>query len=185
MKYKLFLAFFSFFCLTSDCFADKSVKVQDIINYLNGFTTMQSDFKQFDGSTVSVGSLLISKPRHARWEYYSPNQIIVNTSSVFTTYYDKDLDQSSSFLTNSNIMKFLYDNVQDIENGIFFYKDGKAFLKVDEDEVSATFRFAINPIKLEGVDIINKESTEHAISIAFSNIKYNIPIKASIFSDFH
>lgn len=145
---------------------------------------MQGDFKQHNNGITSVGSLLISKPFHTRWEYYSPDQIIINSNGSFTTYYDKDLDQSFSTFTDANITDLLYNNVQEIKNHTFFCKDNNAFLQIERDSVAATFKFTRQPVTLEGVDIIHKENPEDITSIDFFNLQYDIPIKASIFNNF-
>jgi outer membrane lipoprotein-sorting protein len=58
--------------------AAEKLSLQAISDYFNGFTTAQSDFKQYNADgTQSTGTLYMRRPGRARFEYEKPDNTLV------------------------------------------------------------------------------------------------------------
>ncbi|MCB2081826.1 MAG: outer membrane lipoprotein carrier protein LolA [Rickettsiales bacterium] len=65
--------------------------------WLNQMKTLQTRFMQTDPGQgmVSQGTLTMSRPGNARWEYLEPTHILVLVTGKDVIYYDYELDQIS------------------------------------------------------------------------------------------
>lgn len=95
---------------------------KNIINksnaYFNNLQTLQSNFYQYDDNsgTMAEGKLYIQKPKKLRFEYTHPFNTLLITNNNVTTYYDKDLDEISTFTTKSLPISFLFNEKSNLEN---------------------------------------------------------------------
>lgn len=76
--------------------AAEQLTLAEISAYLNGITTLQSDFRQFnaDGS-VSTGTLYIRRPGRMRFEYDPPEQALVIAAASAVVIIDQKSNQPS------------------------------------------------------------------------------------------
>ena len=58
---------------------------------------------------MAEGKLCIQKPKKLRFEYTHPFNTLLKTNNNVTTYYDKDLDEISTFTTKSLPISFLFN----------------------------------------------------------------------------
>ena len=56
----------------------QKIPLNNISNYLNGLTTMQSEFTQINpDGTISAGTVYIQRPNRVRFEYKNSNQLVL------------------------------------------------------------------------------------------------------------
>ena len=56
----------------------QKIPLNNISNYLNGLTTMQSEFTQINpDGTISSGTVYIQRPNRVRFEYKNTNQLVL------------------------------------------------------------------------------------------------------------
>lgn len=56
----------------------EKIPLNSISNYLNGLTTMQSEFTQINpDGTISAGTVYIQRPNRVRFEYKNSNQLVL------------------------------------------------------------------------------------------------------------
>ncbi len=56
----------------------EKISLNNISNYLNGLTTMQSEFTQINpDGTISAGTVYIQRPNRVRFEYKNSNQLVL------------------------------------------------------------------------------------------------------------
>ncbi|TKW67820.1 MAG: outer membrane lipoprotein carrier protein LolA [Paracoccus denitrificans] len=56
----------------------QKIPLQNISNYLNGLSTMQSEFTQINpDGTISAGTVYIQRPNRVRFEYKNSNQLVL------------------------------------------------------------------------------------------------------------
>lgn len=65
------------------------LSLDDLSAYLNRMKTAQADFTQInDDGTISTGTLMLKRPGRMRFEYASPNDLLVLASSGAVAIYD-------------------------------------------------------------------------------------------------
>lgn len=82
--------------------------------YLSRFATLETRFSQIapGEGNISEGTLHISRPGRARWEYISPRRTLTIVNNKQLSYYDYDLDQVSyAEIPESPLEMLLYKNI--------------------------------------------------------------------------
>ncbi len=79
--------------LTRPALADK-LSLASLSSYLNGLTTVESDFTQVNGDgTVSTGRIFIQRPGRVRFEYAPPDKALVLASGGQVAIFDGKSNQ--------------------------------------------------------------------------------------------
>jgi len=126
-------------------FEKYGVIIKQAEEYLSSFRTFSAKFTQINpNSTISDGTIQISRPGKARWEFIKPEQAVMIVNDGNLVFYDKELDQIS------------YADVPTTPLNILLYEkvtfDGNATI-VDIEENKKALHITLAPG--------NKESNEH------------------------
>ncbi len=165
-----------------------------IEDYLNDLKTLKSRFIQADPGqgVISNGTVYLSRPGNARWDYISPSNvsIIVNNDSV--TYYDRDLDQISYGSMDSPLTSILTKQNIALGKAVLIRHIGK-LAESDELELTLsdpgitdatittlTLVFQINPFTLKRI----RRTTEsnETITVTLLDPRINIELDDSLFT---
>ena len=88
-----FLLFFMCFWPSLTAAAEQ-LSLSEISAYLNGLTTLKSEFRQYnDDGSVSTGTLYIRRPGRMRFEYDPPEQALVIASASAVYIIDRKSNQ--------------------------------------------------------------------------------------------
>lgn len=88
------LAPLAFLALAQPALADK-LSLRTLSDYLNGLTTLESDFTQINSDgTVSTGKIFIKRPGRVRFEYAPPDRSLVLASGGQVAIFDGKTKQA-------------------------------------------------------------------------------------------
>ena len=78
--------------------ADQQAAVRRINDYINSFQSMKSSFNQVSGQgRLTTGTLYISKPGKLRFDYASPNPLLVVSDGRWLTIMDRNRARGDQF----------------------------------------------------------------------------------------
>ena len=160
--------------------------------YLSEFKTLVSEFSQInpEGKSTSKGIIKISRPGKARFEYTSPEQIVmvINKDKMF--YWDKTLEQITFADVPSTIFSVLMDNdikfsgkinllnIIDKESEITFVLEPA---KIDEytGNEYLSLSFAKKPFELKKITRIDSNNAITAMNL--SGLQFGNDLDDSLF----
>lgn len=90
-------------------------QIKQVEKYLSGFKTLTARFIQINQTkaVLSQGKIFIERPGKARWEYLSPEQILLVVKDGKLSFWDKELDQITyADLPPTPLEILLYNNVE-------------------------------------------------------------------------
>ncbi len=181
---RVFFIFLSFISLP--VFASEEVK--RIETYLNSLSTVNAEFIQVapDGG-ISEGTFFMQRPGKLRWEYKSPEDVLLIANNDVITYYDKSLDQISHGHTDSNIASFLARKDIKFSGSIDILKvqEEAGLLKVTirdkkkPEDGKLTMIFDNEPIALRKLEIANNQN--EVTQVTFQNPEFGKPLDKELF----
>lgn len=156
--------------------------------YLNGLTTIVSDFSQVapDGSLVS-GKFYLSRPAKMRWQYDPPTPILMVTSGKYLIYYDYELEQVSDIPLDDTLAGFLaraqisFDDsviVEGLQNNAGSLRITLTQKKRPKDG-KLTLEFTDSPMTLR--NMVVTDATGQVTTVSLNNARYGVPIDAELF----
>jgi outer membrane lipoprotein-sorting protein len=167
----------------------KDTALQQIEDYFNRITTMESTFVQVapDGQ-ITEGKFYLSRPGKVRWEYNPPASVVIVGKSGLITYYDKALDQIShssidstpvSFLTRPRISFKSKDlEVKELKENATSYE--LTLTQTDKEvEGRVVLTFLKMPLELKKIEVI--DAAEQHTLITFTSSTFGQPIKGDLF----
>lgn len=171
-----------------------TVEEQNVINkintYFNSLQTLQSNFYQYDDNSgkMAEGKLYIQKPKKLRFEYMHPFNTLLITNSNVVTYYDKDLDEISTFTTKSLPISFLFNeqsNLESINAEIIKIKkeDNKTIVYtvslIDKNKFNINYTFNKNITILQEINF--QDENGQNITITLFNTQLNKELNKNLF----
>ena len=167
---------------------------QNIVNKTNIFfdnlQTLQSNFYQYDDNSgkMAEGKLYIQKPKKLRFEYTHPFNTLLITNNNITTYYDKDLDEISTFATKSLPISFLFNeqsNLKSINAEIkkINKEDNKITIyttsTIDKNKFNINYTFNNNITTLQEINF--QDENGQNITITLFNTQLNKELDKNLF----
>lgn len=167
---------------------------QKIINkantYFNNLQTLQSNFYQYDDNSgkMAEGKLYIQKPKKLRFEYTHPFNTLLITNNNVTTYYDKDLDEISTFITKSLPISFLFNEKSNLESiNAEIIKINKEDNKItiytisiiDKNKFNINYTFDKNITNLQEINF--QDENGQNITITLFNTQLNKELDKNLF----
>lgn len=77
-------------------------------DHLTGIKTMEARFLQVSSNgSFAEGRLFLSRPGKLRFEYLPPSPILIVSSGLVVTYYDRELEQVTQVLLKATPLEFL------------------------------------------------------------------------------
>lgn len=171
-----------------------TVEEQKIINkantYFNNLQTLQSNFYQYDDNSgkMAEGKLCIQKPKKLRFEYTHPFNTLLITNNNVTTYYDKDLDEISTFTTKSLPISFLFNEKSNLESiNAEIIKINKEDNKItiytisiiDKNKFNINYTFDKNITNLQEINF--QDENGQNITITLFNTQLNKELDKNLF----
>ncbi len=163
--------------------------LQRIEGYLNGLTTVVSDFTQTapDGS-LSSGKFYLERPDKMRWEYNPPVPILMVANGGTMTYLDRELAQTSYIPVGDTPAGILLrDKIHfngDLEIKHMVEEAGIIRLTLTQstqpENGELTLEFSDKPLMLRNLAII--DATKQETRVNFSNALIGQPIDSNKFT---
>lgn len=163
--------------------------VRKINDFFKNMRTLQTNFVQFSeiDSKLSEGVLYIARPRKIRCEYTNPVKILLLSSGGNVVYYDRDLDEISTFSWSKIPLSFLMESGKGLETldltDLKLEKvDGwllKIKASIDGIGYAMEYHFDESITKILGATIDYGGGQQ--IDLSFSNMQINEPIAEEVF----
>jgi len=168
--------------------AEESVDVARIEEYLNGISTLSSEYYQInpDGS-VAQGMFYLSRPGKLRFEYVPPSPLLVVGDGVWLHYYDRELGQVNDYpIDKTPIGVLARERIRfepPLEIAGLARRPGVIDLVLvdgeDPGQGSLTLTFADRPIELKQWSITDPQG--RITTIAFVELSTNVPLDEGLF----
>jgi len=158
MRVMLFL----FYCVVASVAWAELDDAKRIEAYLNKITTFRSPFTQLSGNgIVSKGVFYLSRPGKLRWEYQSPDPIVLLVKGQGLTYIDVALDEITHVPLEDTLSKLLTQKKIRFGEGLKVVKQEKKEQQLaitlqdpqSTQKVDVTLIFQANPLQLQGMEM--------------------------------
>ena len=194
MKKIIFLIkFSSFIFFTSSSLISSSLDVNEILfknlkSYFLNLTTLQADFIQIGPrGNISKGKLFIDLPGKIRFDYKSPNNLLITSQGFWLYVQDRNLRQTNNIPVSETPLNFLLKrNIKfnDKSLDINVKKEaGLILLRIRDlekyNEVKLTFQFTETPLKLRKWTI--EDEFNNQTSVLLQNVKLGDKISHLLF----
>jgi outer membrane lipoprotein-sorting protein len=157
--------------------------------YLNGLTTLQSDFVQIapDGSLAS-GQFFLKRPGKMRWQYEPPVPVLMISNGTTLVYYDFELEQMSHIPLDETLAGFLaQDNIAFDPKIIKILEktqqDGVIRIRLTQaekpDQGDLTLEFSDAPLQLRNMRI--KDASGQETNVSLNNARFGLPLENKLF----
>lgn len=158
--------------------------------FLNGITTMTSDFVQVapDGS-LAEGKLFLKRPGNMRWQYNPPTPILMVAAHDVLTYHDFELDQTTQMPMDDSLASFLAKpqiRLDDNAFRIINFREGADSIRftilqtAKQADGSLTLEFSDNPLKIE--NMVVTDAAGQVTTVKLQNIHYGDALADNLFS---
>lgn len=167
---------------------DDRVELARVEAYLNGLTTLRSDFVQInpDGGTAT-GELYYARPSKMRLDYDPPSDLLIIANGWQLIYYDRRLDQTSHLFSNSTPLGFLLaDQIRlDGEVTVTAVERDAGELRVtvvqseEPDQGAVTLVFADRPLALRRWHVVDAQGL--VTHVVLERIETGVPLDDDLF----
>lgn len=156
--------------------------------YLNDIKTLQARFiQESSNGGVAQGRIYLSRPGKLRFEYDPPTPILIVSSGLVVTYYDRELEQVSEVLLSATPLDVLVrDNVELVGDVTLTRMDRRGGIvrltlrETDEpDKGSMTLVFTEKPFELRQWVVVDSQGISTKITL--DNIRLGIPLNDELF----
>lgn len=178
----LFLTFFLFFFTILPASANsQKVTINDLQNYFNNLTSIESEFTQIDTTNIKrEGKFYLSKPKKIRLDYFTQDKEQIFLAHNQFILFNPILDEVSYMPASRVPISFLSKNIilGDNVHVLDFNQDSKSVnvkVKVplkDSDYVDINLSFKKNPLSLNTItynDLISGKTVILRLNNAFIN----------------
>ena len=176
MKTTKLKVFFRIILLLSNNFllANDDVLFSRVEQYLNNLETLSADFVQTTYSNkeqVSSGTLYISKPKMARFDYLKPRKITMILKDDQVVHHSYELNETSYIRKSNYFIQLLSGtNIKLQKKGKVSLFNNKVYLKIEKkiDDISTniTMTFTNDPMVLQEVEIDQNYSEKYHLSFS-------------------
>ncbi|MDA0239646.1 MAG: outer-membrane lipoprotein carrier protein LolA [Proteobacteria bacterium] len=157
-------------------------------DHLSGIKTMEARFVQVSSSgSFAEGRLYLSRPGKLRFEYLPPTPILIVSSGLVVTYYDRELEQVTQILLKATPLEFLVrENLKlsgDVTVTKFERRRGILRITVQEtdspEEGSITLAFSEAPLALRQWQVQDAQGV--VTTVTLSNTRVGMTLDPKLF----
>lgn len=193
IRYSVFTFFSVFFLFTLPAFSSSARENEEDLKrieaYLNGITTLVSDFTQVapDGS-LTGGKFFLKRPGKMRWQYDPPTPVLMVASGSQLTYYDYELEQISHIPIDSTLASFLARESISLSDNFVTISDFQktpGMLRLTLSQASKpeaghlTLTFSDAPLQLRNMEVMDSQG--QSTTVALNNAQFGIPLDNKLF----
>lgn len=165
----------SFLLISAAAFAADEPDVGAVENYLNGITTLKSNFIQTapDGSRLT-GVFMLKRPGKLRFEYDAPVKDFIVADGTFVYYYDSKMKQQSSMPVSRSLADFFLRKTLKLSGDIHIsdVRHERGLLRLtlvqakDSSAGSLTLFLTENPMQLKKWQVIDAQGLVTEIELS-------------------
>ena len=176
-------------CILPGFSAAEPLSLAQISSYLNGLSTLKSEFRQFnDDGSVSTGTLYIRRPGRMRFEYDPPEQALVLASASAVYIIDRKSNQPPETypLRRTPLNLILGRNINlgraNMVQEVLHYEDRSVVTAADPDNPDSGFielTFAADPIALR--EWVIYDAAGGQTRVVLGDIETGLDLPSSLF----
>jgi outer membrane lipoprotein-sorting protein len=145
-----------------------------IERYLNDLKTLQARFLQISTKGgVAEGKVYLSRPGKLRFEYDPPTPILIVSSGLVVTYYDRELEQVSEVFLRTTPISFLVREKVALSGDVTVtgFERRRGLIRVtltktdDPEQGSITLVFTDRPFELRQWVVVDPQSVATTITL--------------------
>ena len=162
--------------------------IERIEAWLNGLTTLDSQFVQFSSDGRATGRLLLRRPDNLRVEYDPPTPALLVASGMWIMHHDKDLLQTSFYPVAETPAAFFLRERIGLGEGlkVVDFRKGEGVVQVTLVEAetpasgSITLQFDEQPLRLARWRVVDAQGA--TVDVALVQPRFGGPIDSDLFS---
>lgn len=167
---------------------DQRQTIKRVEDHLSSIKTMQAKFLQVASSgSFAEGQLYLSRPGKIRFEYAPPTPILIVSSGLVVTYFDRELEQVTQILLKATPLEFLVrENLKlsgDVTVTKFEQRRGILRITVQEtdspEEGAITLAFSEAPLALR--QWVVRDAQGVATTVTLNNARVGIKLDPELF----
>jgi outer membrane lipoprotein-sorting protein len=169
--------------------AQDQAQVARVTKYLNGLTTLRSNFLQASShGNVARGMLYLSRPGRMRFEYAAPSPLLLVADGARLVYQDNELEQTSILPLDATPLSVLVVENVSLDDGkleVVSVQRNAGVLRVtvrmreDPEAGSVRMVFSDKPLSLRQWTITDPQGTE--VRVALLNPVTGVIIDPKVF----